>query len=95
MPSLNIDNVPLPLFDQIQRLALARKRTPAEMALEVLESAFRITTPANFSARPPGEPFRADEIIAPFDIPQPPGERVQPQWISDYVPKPHDNPDEG
>ena len=44
MPSLVLENVPVPLFDQIQRLAVARQRTPAATALEVLESAFRTVT---------------------------------------------------
>ena len=94
MPSLVIENVPSPLFEQIQRLALARKRTPAETALEVLETAFQAVTPTPTSAPPPGEPFLTDEVPAPFDIPRPEGDRVEPKWISDYVPEPHDIPDE-
>ena len=92
MPSLVIDDVPLPLFDQIQRLATARKRTPAQTALEVLETALHGPTPS--SAPPPGEPFLTDEIAAPFDIPRPEGVRVEARSIADYVPEPHDVPDE-
>jgi hypothetical protein len=94
MPSLVIENVPPPLFDQIQRLALARKRTPAETVLEVLETAFHAVTPTSSSALPPGELFLTDEGPAPFDIPRPEGVRVETKWISDYVPEPHDIPDE-
>jgi hypothetical protein len=40
MPTLVIDNVPIVLFDRIQRLAKAQQRTPADTALEMLQSAF-------------------------------------------------------
>ena len=93
MPSLVIENVPPPLFEQIQRQALARKRTPAETALEVLETAFQAVTPTPSSVPQPSEPFLTDEGPAPFDIPRPEGVRVEPKWISDYVPGPHDIPD--
>jgi hypothetical protein len=94
MPSLVIENVPSPLFDQIQCLATARKRTAAETALEVLGTAFHAVTPTHSSTPPPGEPFLTDEEPAPFDIPRPEGVRVVPQWIADYAPEPHHIPDE-
>lgn len=92
MPSLVIDNVPPRLFDRIQRLALAQERTPSEMALEVLETALKGAT---LAPRPPGELHLTDEVPAPFDIPRPAGARVAANWISDYVPEPHDVPDDG
>ena len=36
MPTLVIDNVPVSLFDQIQRLAKAQKKTAADTALAAL-----------------------------------------------------------
>ena len=62
MPTLVIDNVPVSLFDRIQRLAKAQQRTPADTALEVLESAFRTTTPTFAEAPLPQEPFLTEEI---------------------------------
>ena len=64
MPTLVIDNVPESLFDRIQRLAKAQHRTPADTALEVLESAFRTTTAAFVEAPLPQEPFLTEEICA-------------------------------
>ena len=64
MPTLVIDNVPVSLFDRIQRLAKAQQRTPADTALEVLESAFRTTTPTFAEAPLPQEPFLTEEICA-------------------------------
>lgn len=93
MPSLILEDVPPLLFDQIQRLASARKRTPAETALEVLESAFQAEAPDHASVPPPGALFVTDEVPAPFDIPRPNGVRVEAKWISAYVPEPHDVPD--
>jgi hypothetical protein len=93
MPTLVIDNVPAPLYEQIERLALARKRTPADTVLEVLETAFRTVTPTPSEPPPPSEIFLSTEISAPFDIPRPEGVRVTPRWITDYVPEPHDIPD--
>ena len=93
MPSLIIENVPLPLFNQIQHLAAARKRTPADTALEVLEKAFRATASIRTEAPLPQEPFLTEEICAPFTIPRPKGERVVPIEITNYIPTPHDLPD--
>lgn len=93
MPTLVIDNVPVPLFDQIQLLAKARQRTPADTALEVLETAFRTSTPIFSEAPSPQEPFLTEEMCAPFDIPWPEGELVIPIEIFDYLPEPHDIPD--
>lgn len=94
MPTLVIDDVPAPLYDRIQRLALARKRTPADTALEVLETAFRTVTPTASEPPPPNEIFLSPEISAPCDIPRPEGTPVEAKWIADYVPEPHDIPDE-
>jgi hypothetical protein len=93
MPSLFLDNVPAPVYDQIQRLALARNRTAADTALEVLETGLRNTALPGSTAPLPQEPFLTEEITAPFTIPRPPGERVVPIEITEYIPKPHDLPD--
>jgi hypothetical protein len=92
MPTLVIDNVPVSLLDRIQRLAKAQQRTPADTALELLESAFRTTTPAFAEAPLPQEPFLTEEVCAPFDIPWPKGELVVPIDIPEIVPDPHDIP---
>ena len=94
MPSLVLENVSLSVLDQIQRLASARKRSPEETALEMLETALRTVTPMPSSAPLPGEPFLTAEVPAPFDIPRPEGVRVKARWVADYVPEPHDIPDE-
>ncbi len=94
MPTLVIDDVPTPLYEHIQRLALARKRTPADTVLEVLETAFRTVTPTSCEPPPPSEIFLPTEISAPFTIPRPEGTPVEAKWIADYVPEPHDIPDE-
>jgi hypothetical protein len=92
MPTLVIDNVPVSLLDRIQRLAKAQQRTPADTALELLESAFRTTTPTFAEAPLPQEPFLTEEICAPFDIPWPEGELVVPIDIAEILPEPHDIP---
>ena len=93
MPTLVIDNVPASLFDRIQRRAKTQQRTPADTVLEMLETAFRTTTPTFSDAPLPSEPFMTEEICAPFDIPWPEGESVVPIEISNYIPEPHDIPD--
>ena len=90
MPTLVIDNVPVSLYDQIQHLAKTRQRTPADTALEVLETAFRTTTPNLSEAPLPQAPFLTEEICAPFTLPRPKGERVVPIEITEYIPTSHD-----
>jgi hypothetical protein len=92
MPTLVIDNVPAPLYDQIQRLALARKRTPADTVLDVLETAFRTATPEASAAPLPHEPFISEEIPAPFDIPRPEGKPTRAARVKPPLPAPHDLP---
>lgn len=93
MPTLVIDNVPVSLYDRIQHLAKSQHRTPTDTVLEVLETAFRTTSPS-FSESPlPQEPFLTEEICAPFTLPRPKGERVVPIEITEYIPTPHDLPD--
>lgn len=93
MPMLVIDDVPAPLYDRIQRLALAWERTPAATVLKLLETAVPATMP-NVSERSlTREPFLTDEICAPFTLPRPKGERVVPIEIADSIPSPHDLPD--
>lgn len=86
MPTLVLHDVPVFLYNQIQRLAQEQKRTPAAVAVEVLERVL---------AEPPlpGPLFLTSEIPAPFTIPRPEGQLVQPSDIvrlADYVPQPHD-----
>jgi hypothetical protein len=92
MPTLVIDNVPAALVDRIQRLATAQKRTPADSALGMLESAFRATTPMLADAPLPQEPLLTGESCAPCEIPWPRGEIVVPIEIARYLPEPHDIP---
>ena len=94
MPTLVIDNVPAPLYDQIQRMALARKRTPADTVLEVLETAFRTTTPTLSEAPLPQEPFLTEEICAPCGIPWPEGKPTRSVRVAPPLPTPHDLPNE-
>lgn len=89
MPTLVIDNVPASLLDRIQKLAKTQHRSPADTALEMLESAFRMA-PAIAAAPSPAVPFLTEEIGAPFDIPWPKGEIVAAIEIAEYLPEPHD-----
>ena len=59
MPTLVLNDVPVPLFDQIHRLAQARQRTPADTVLQVLETAFRTVTPALSEPPPPSDTIHA------------------------------------
>jgi hypothetical protein len=92
MPTLIINNVPVSLLDRIQRLARAQQRTPADTALELLESAFRTKTPMSAESPLPQEPFLTEEICAPFEIAWPQGEIVMPNDIAELLPEPHDIP---
>ena len=94
MPTLVLNDVPVPLFDQIHRLAQARQRTPADTVLQVLETAFRTVTPALSEPQPPSEIFLSPEISAPFDIPWPQGELVPAIMVSPPLPTAHDFPDQ-
>lgn len=94
MPTLVIDDVPTPLYEHIQRLALARKRTAADTVLEVLETAFRTVTPTSCEPPPPSEIFLPTEISAPFDIPWPEGELVQAIEVPPPLPTAHDLTDQ-
>jgi hypothetical protein len=93
MPTLVIDNVPGSLFDRIQRLAKSQQRTPADTALELLERAFRTTTPTFAEAPKPQEPLLTEEICAPCSIPWPPGEPVRAVRVEPPLPAPHDLPE--
>jgi hypothetical protein len=94
MPTLVIDNVPVSLFDRIQRLARAQHRTPADTALEALESAFRTTSSAFAEAPLPQEPFLTEEICTPCSIPWPAGKPVRAVRVEAPLPTPHDLRDE-
>lgn len=90
MPTLVIDNVPATLFDRLQLLAKSRSQTPADAALEVLETAFR-STPV---ARLPQEPFLTEEISAPCSIPRPDGKPARTVRVPTPLPRAHDLSDE-
>ena len=92
MPTFVIDNVPVSLFDRIQRLAKAQQRTPADTALEVLESAFRTTTPKFAAASLLREPLLTEEICTPCGIPWPEGKPVRAVRVEAPLPTPHDLP---
>jgi predicted DNA-binding protein len=62
MPTLVLDDVPVWLYDRIQRLAEKHRRTPAEIVIEILEAAFHTL-----------DLTLCDES---FDIPWPEGEPV-------------------
>jgi hypothetical protein len=94
MPTLVIDNVPASLYDQIQRVALGRKRSPADTVLELLETALRPVAPGPSEPPPPSEIFLPTEMSAPFDIPWPEGELVQAIKVPPPLPTAHDFPDQ-
>jgi len=94
MPTLVIKNVPVSLFDRIQHLAEAQQRTPADTALEMLQSAFGTATPTFTEPPMPQEPFLTGEICAPFDIPWPKGEPVRAVRVEAPLPTPHDLPED-
>lgn len=87
MPTLVIDNVPVSLYDQIQLLAKARQRTPADTALEVLETAFRPTTPTHSEATLPQDSFSKEEACAPFTLPHPEGKPTRAMWVAQPLPQ--------
>ena len=90
MPTLVIDNVPIALFDRIQRLAKAKQRTAADTALEALESAFRTATPTFAEAPLPQEPFLTEEICAPCSVPWPKGTPAHAVRVAPPLPTAHD-----
>lgn len=94
MPTLVIDNVPAALYDRIQHLAKTRHRTPADTVLEVLETAFRTTTPTFVEVPLPNEPFLTEEICAPFTLPRPEGKPTRAVRVPAPLPTPHDLPNE-
>ena len=93
MPTLVIDNVPVSLFDRIQRLAKAQQQTPADTALEMLEQAFGARTVLHVAPPLPQEPFLTEEICAPCAIPWPKGEPVLAVHVEPPLPTPHDLPE--
>jgi len=94
VPTLVIDNMPLSLYDRIQDLAKSQRRTPAATVLEVLEGAFRATSPSLAEAPLPQEPFLTEEICAPCSIPWPEGKATRAVRVTAPLPPPHDLPDE-
>ena len=94
MPTLVIDNVPVSLYDRIEKLAKKRQLTPADTALEALEQVFHPTTPTLSDAPLPSAPFMTEEICAPFSIPRPEGKPTRAVRVSAPLPTPHDIPDE-
>jgi hypothetical protein len=94
MPTLVIDNVPVSLYERIEHLAKTRHRTPADTVLEVLETAFRSTTPTFSEAPLPQQPFLTEEISAPCSIPRPEGKPARAVRVAAPLPTPHDLPNE-
>ena len=94
MPTLVLTDVPGPLYDQIHRLAQDRHRSPADTAVEVLETALRTRTPAKSEAPLPQAPYLTEEICAPCTIPWPKGEVVEAVEVPAPLPTAHDFPDE-
>lgn len=93
MPTLILNDVPGALYDQIHRLARDRQRTPADTAVDVLETALRTKTTAKSEAPLPQEPFLTEEICAPRSIPWPEGKSVRAVRVEAPLPTPHDFPD--
>jgi len=109
MPTLLLENVPASLFEHIQRLASARKDTPADTAVAMLEKARRTTDESDIQEdrssgkivnavwvpQPlPQEPFLSEEICSPFTLPRPEGKRVFPVEVPQPLAIAHDFPDE-
>ena len=93
MPMLVIDDVPAPLYERIQSLALAWQRTPAATVVKLLETAIPATMPSLSQRSLPRDPILTDEVCAPFTLPRPKGERVVPIEIADCIPSLHDLPE--
>jgi hypothetical protein len=93
MSTLVIENIPTPLFEEIQRRAEKEKCTAAEAAIELLQQGFRLTTPTRSEAPLPDEPFMTTEISAPFDFPQPEGKIIKPINVTPPLPTPEDFPE--
>ena len=94
MPTLLIENVPAPVFEELQRRAEKNNCTPAEAAIEMLAKEVRLVTPIRCEPPLPDEPFMTTEISAPFDIPWPEGKIVIPVRVPPPLPDAHDLPDE-
>jgi hypothetical protein len=92
MPTLVLTDVPGPLFEQIHRLALVRKRSAADAAVELLQSAFRSPSPAYAEAPLPNEPYLSEEICAPCSIPRPEGKSARTAKVATPLPTAHDFP---
>jgi hypothetical protein len=93
MPTLVIDNLPASLFDRIQRRAKAQQQTPADTAVELLESALFTATPTFAEAPLPPPPSLTEEICAPSSIPWPEGTPVRAVRVEAPLPTPHDLPE--
>ena len=75
MPTLTLD-VPAEMLAALEKKATQKKCSVEDEILAVLgESVCRATSPSR--PRQPGPVFFTDEIVAPFDIPHPPGVRVR------------------
>jgi hypothetical protein len=87
MPTLVIDNVPVSLYERIEHLAKTRRRTPADTVLDVLETAFRSTTPTFSEAPLPPQPLLTEEICAPCSIPRPEGKPARAVRVAAPLPQ--------
>jgi hypothetical protein len=66
--------------------------TPADTALEVLETAFCARAPVLSEAPLPQAPFLSEEISAPCNIPRPEGKPTRPVRVVAPLPTAHDLP---
>ena len=69
MPSLIVDNIPLELYQQLQRRASARRRTVEDETVELLQEALGRQDGSPSPRLPDLVP--AAEIDAPCDLPRP------------------------
>ncbi len=93
MPTFVIDNLPASLFERIQRRAKAQHQTPADSAVELLESALLTATPTFAEAPLPQQPFLTAEFCEPCSIPWPEGKPVRAVAVEAPLPTPHDLPE--
>lgn len=93
MPTLVLNNVPVPLYDQIQRLALSRKCTASDTAVDVLQNALRSNTDALESAPIRNGIYLTEEITAPFSLPRPEGTLADAIRVDPPLPSAHDIPE--
>src|SRR5437588_5697083 len=97
MPTLVLEDVPVEVYDHIQRQALAWNRSVAEEAIRVLRQGLGSVEAVPASGpRLPDPPFLGEEMSAPFDLPRPGvSVPVQPRDGGVRLPGPFPCPEEG